>query len=112
MHDMTMRVARPTDQLAAITEMYAAGLGLSVLGRFVDHDGFDGAILGAPGAAYHIEFTTHRGHAVGRAPTRDHLLVFYVIDRDEWEARCARMLAAGFSAVSSYNPYWDREGRT
>jgi hypothetical protein len=34
------------------------------------------------------------------------------IDQDEWEASCARMLAAGFRRVPSYNPYWDVHGRT
>jgi YycE-like protein len=114
MHEpgVTMRVARPTDNLASIAEMYATGLGFSVLARFVDHDGFDGVILGVPGQTYHIEFTARRGHVVGRAPTQDHLLVFYIPDRDEWESRCARMIGAGFRAVPSYNPYWDLGGRT
>jgi len=41
----TLRVARRTDHLAAITAMYMQGLGLSVLAEFLDHDGFDGTIL-------------------------------------------------------------------
>ena len=108
----TMRVARPTDRLADITAMYTTGLGLSVLAAFTDHDGFDGVILGHPEDHYHLEFTTHRGHHVGRAPTQDHLLVFYIPDRDAWDHACARMTAAGFLDVPSYNPYWDVHGRT
>ena len=109
---LTLRVARPTDHLAAITAMYMQGIGLSVLAEFLDHDGFDGTILGTREDSYHIEFITRPGHHVGRAPTQEHLLVFYVPDRVEWEARCARMLAAGFHGVSSANPYWDVRGRT
>ena len=112
MTGLILRVARPTDQLSAITTMYTEGLGFSVLAEFLDHDGFDGAILGCPDAPYHIEFTTRPGQHVGRAPTEDHLLAFYVPDGVEWEARCARMLAAGFRGVSSANPYWDVRGRT
>jgi hypothetical protein len=108
----TMRVARPTDSLARLAEMYVQGLGLTVLAEFADHDGFDGVILGHPRQPYHIEFTAQRGHRVGRAPTRDHLLVFYVPDQGEWSAACDRMLAAGFRPVPSYNPYWDVQGRT
>jgi len=108
----TLRVARPTDHLAAISAMYAQGLGLSVLARFLDHDGFDGTILGTRGDPYHIEFTTRPGQFVGRAPTEEHLLVFYVPDRAEWDARCASMLAAGFRGVSSANPYWEIRGQT
>jgi catechol 2,3-dioxygenase-like lactoylglutathione lyase family enzyme len=112
MTGLTLRVARPTDHLAAITALYTQGLGLSVLAQFLDHDGFDGTILGARGDPYHIEFTTRPGQDAGRAPTEEHLLVFYVPDRVEWEARCAQMLAAGFHGVSSANPYWDVHGRT
>ena len=110
--DHVMRVARPTDGLAAIVDMYVRGLGLAILAQFTDHDGFDGAILGHPGAPYHIEFTSQRGHRVGTAPTKDHLLVFYVPDRSEWEAGIDRMVEAGFRPVPSYNPYWDAHGRT
>jgi hypothetical protein len=92
--------------------MYAAGLGFSILAQFEDHDGFDGIILGHPQAPYHLEFTTQRGHQVGRAPTQDHPLVFYLPNQADWEASCARMLAAGFQRVPSYNPYWDVHGRT
>ena len=107
-----LRIARPTDQLAAIAAMYATGLDFIVLAQFEDHDSFDGVILGHPQHPYHLEFTAQRGHQVGTAPTKDHLLVFYIPDQNEWEARCARMLAAGFVRVSSYNPYWDMHGKT
>jgi YycE-like C-terminal domain/YycE-like N-terminal domain len=107
-----LRVARPTDHLTTIAEMYANGLDFIVLAQFEDHDGFDGIILGHPQQPYHLEFTTQRGHQVGTAPTQDHLLVFYLPDQAEWEASCARMLAAGFQRVLSYNPYWEAQGQT
>jgi len=71
-----LRVARPTDNIEALLRFYEQGLGLGVLYRFEDHDGFDGVMLGRAGAPYHFEFTAKRGHAVGRAPTPDNLLVF------------------------------------
>ena len=42
----------------------------------------------------------------------EHLLVFYVPDRTEWEQRCVRMQSAGFHEVKSFNPFWDRQGKT
>ena len=108
----TMRVVRPTDNLAAIAEMYAKGLGFDVLAEFEDHRGFDGVILGRPKQPYHIEFTSQRGHEVGKAPTRDDLLVFYIPDKNDWEAGCEQMISAGFRKMPSYNPYWDLQGRT
>lgn len=107
-----VRIARPTDQLEATAEMYTKGLGFIVLAQFQDHEGFDGIILGHPQQHYHLEFTTQRGHQIGKAPTKEHLLAFYIPDPGEWEKQCARMLAAGFRSVPSHNPYWDRQGRT
>lgn len=107
-----LRVARPTDDLEALLPFYRDGLGLQVLGSFTDHRGFDGVMLGSPGGPWHFEFTHHRGHRVGRAPSQDHLAVLYLPDRGEWSAAVARMRAAGFPPVPSYNPYWDRLGAT
>ena len=107
-----LRVARPTDQLAAAVAFYRDGLGFDVLFEFTDHDGFDGAMLGVKGAAYHLELTRKAGHAVGRAPTRDNVLVFYLPDRADWDAAIARLEAAGHRAVPSFNPYWDQRGKT
>jgi catechol 2,3-dioxygenase-like lactoylglutathione lyase family enzyme len=107
-----LRVARPTDDLAAVVAFYRDGLGFEVLYEFRDHDGFDGVMLGRRGAAYHLELTRKAGHAVGRAPTEDNLLVFYLPDAAEWAAAVARMEAAGYRPVPAFNPYWDRQGRT
>jgi len=92
--------------------MYRDGLGLEELGRFADHDGFDGVMLGLPGADFHFEFTCCRTHPVSPSPTPEDLFVFYVPDADEWEKTCAAMLGAGFRQVRSFNPYWERLGRT
>jgi catechol 2,3-dioxygenase-like lactoylglutathione lyase family enzyme len=108
----TLRVARPSDDLDALLPFYRDGLGLAVLARFADHDGFDGVILGQPDTPYHLEFTRAHGHTVGQAPTRDNLLVFYVPEPTEWAAAVQRMRDAGFAPVPAFNPYWDRQGVT
>ena len=107
----TLRVARPTDRLEDVVRFYSQGLGLVVLGSFENHDGFDGVMLGTPGAAYHLEFTRSE-HKAGRAPSEDNLLVFYIPDQQEWLTAVDRMAAAGYQPVRSFNPYWDRRGRT
>ena len=107
-----MRVVRPTDNLAAIVEMYVKGLGFTVIYQFTDHEGFAGAILGHPQQPYHFAFTSQLGQRVGAAPTKDNLLVFFLPADSEWEESCKQMLAAGFRVVPSSNPYWDRRGRT
>jgi catechol 2,3-dioxygenase-like lactoylglutathione lyase family enzyme len=107
-----LRIARPTDDLAAAVAFYRDGLGFEVLYEFADHDGFDGVMLGHRGAGYHLEFTRKRGHAAGRAPTEDHLLVFYLPDEGEWRAAITRLEQAGHHPVKAFNPYWDRHGKT
>lgn len=107
-----LRVARPTDDLDAVTRFYRDGLGFKVLGEFKDHEGFDGVMLGHSGAGYHLEFTHKHGHEAGRAPTDDNLLIFYLPDREEWERAVRRMEALGYRPVKSLNPFWDRAGKT
>lgn len=107
-----LRVARPTDDLQRLLAFYRDGLGLTVLANFEDHNGFDGVMLGQPGAPYHFEFTHARGHMAGRAPTEDNLVVFYLPQREIWEQAVERLRGVGFEPVASFNPYWDLEGAT
>lgn len=107
-----LRVARPTENFEAILSFYRDGLGFEVLGEFEDHEGFDGVMIGLPGAAYHLEFTRKAGHSAVGSPTEDNLLVFYLPDEAQWTAAVDRMAAQGFEPVPAFNPYWDRHGRT
>ncbi len=107
-----LRVARPTDDLAPVVEFYRDGLGFEKLGSFEDHDGFDGVMLGHPEMGYHLEFTHQRGHDVGKAPTEDHLLVFYFGDEEVWKAAVERMQRHGYEPVEPWNPYWKTRGET
>ena len=107
-----LRVARPTDDIDGLLRFYEEGLGLSLLYRFEDHSGFDGVMLGRPGEPYHFEFTHAHRHRVGRAPSEDNLLVFYIPDPAEWRAAVLRMARAGFDPVPAFNSYWDHAGKT
>jgi hypothetical protein len=107
-----LRIARPVTDLARAEAQYVEGLGLRVFGRFAGHDGFDGLMLGLDGAAWHLEFTLCREHPLTPAPTADDLLVLYLPDRADWEQRCRQLQAAGFAAVASFNPWWERQGRS
>ena len=63
-----LRVARPTDNLDALTRFFVEGLGFERLGGFAGHGNFDGVMLGHRDAPWHLEFIHARGHVVGRAP--------------------------------------------
>ncbi len=107
-----LRVARPTDHLEAILRFYRDGLGFEVIASFENHEGFDGIMLGHADAPYHLEFTVKQGHTGGRAPTQDNLLVFYLPDSTEWQHAIDRMQQHGYAPVPSFNPYWDKQGKT
>ena len=92
--------------------MYSEGLGWSVLGRFEDHDGFDGVMLGCEGSGHHFEFTTKRAGHVEPSPTPEDLVVLYLPVLDEWQRACAAVVSAGFVPVAPFNPYWAEHGRT
>ena len=107
-----IRIARPTDRLEPVVDFYKHVIGFSEIGRFEDHDGFNGVMLGHPKANYHLEFTQHQGCEVGRAPSLDHLLVFYIPDYSMWAETIRQIEANGGTPVDSFNPYWDRNGKT
>ena len=107
-----LRIARPSDNLSQVALMYKNGFGFEILSEFKDHNGFDGVILGHSKATYHLEFTHHYGTVVGRAPTQDNLLVWYVPESVAYKKLMDNLLQAGFIKVTSYNPYWDQNGST
>lgn len=70
-------------------------------------------MVGLPGSALHIEFTSHDDHldqVVGRAPTNDNLLVFYLPDARTVATFAQRLTALGHPTVEPENPYWLDQG--
>jgi catechol 2,3-dioxygenase-like lactoylglutathione lyase family enzyme len=107
------RSARPTDRLAALRRFYVDALGLSVVAEWVDHEGFDGLVLGDPADdGWQVEFLHEHAHRAPPPPGPEHLLVFYVADRQALALRAAAMDAAGCRRVAPNNPYWARCGVT
>ena len=105
-----VRVARPTDRLAAVEKFYSTDLGLPVLYRFENHAGYDGVMLGLPGTDYHLEFTTHIDGSPCPAPTLDNLLVLYFHNDAQMYDVVERLAAAGHEPVEAENPYWAGAG--
>ena len=69
-------------------------------------------MLGHADLGWHLELVRVHGHPAPRAPSPDHLLVMYLPDATQWQQAVARMRAQGHAPVPSFNPYWDRNGRT
>ena len=112
MKEQHLRVARATNDLEVIVRLYRDGLGFDLIGSFENHEGYDGAMLGRPGAPYHLEFTQEEGCEVAGAPSEENLLVFYLPEEEVWLAACEKAERAGFTRVKSHNPYWEVRGRT
>jgi catechol 2,3-dioxygenase-like lactoylglutathione lyase family enzyme len=106
-----LRIARPTARLAEIAAFYQNVLAFERIAAFVDHEGFDGVMLGRSELAFHLEFTHERGTARTPAPSREHALVLY-LEEGAWLAMRARIETLGIATVVSHNPYWDRHGMT
>jgi catechol 2,3-dioxygenase-like lactoylglutathione lyase family enzyme len=101
---MKLRIARHTDQLDEVVRFYRDRVGLPEVGRFRDHDGYDGVLLGIPGTGAQLEFTTAGGHHAP-APHPESLLILYLDSQGEIDA-IARQLAQ--TPVVPANPYWQR----
>ncbi len=102
-----VRIARPTDNLEEVVRFYRDGLRLVELGRFDEHSGYDGVMLGLPGSDYHLEFTSHADGSPCPAPSVDNLLVLYVESEQAAEIAAARLADLGYPDVEPENPYWD-----
>lgn len=100
------RMARPTNQLSRLTDFYTRVIGLPLIGRFTGHDGYDGVMIGLPGANQHLEFTQHSVPVALPAPTAEHLLVFYFETPEAYQEAVLRMKDEGLHPVAPENPYW------
>jgi catechol 2,3-dioxygenase-like lactoylglutathione lyase family enzyme len=105
---MQVRVARHTERLEEAVAFYRDGLGLPEIGRFRDHDGYDGVFLDIPGTGAHLELTSGGGHGAP-TPHPESLLVLYVGDEAGARAIAARI---GTEPVTPANPYWAAHGLT
>jgi catechol 2,3-dioxygenase-like lactoylglutathione lyase family enzyme len=105
---MQVRFARHTGRLAELVRFYRDGLGLPEIGRFEDHDGYDGVFLDLPGSNGHLEFTSGGDHEPP-VPHAETLLVLYLGDESAVAETCKRAAA---QPVEPANPYWRRHGVT
>jgi catechol 2,3-dioxygenase-like lactoylglutathione lyase family enzyme len=105
---MQLPVARHTERLQRVVGFYRDGIGLTEVGGFRGHDGYDGVFLAVPGTGAHLEFTAGGGH---RAPTPhpESLLVLYLGDDATVQTVAARL---GIDPVPPANPYWAEHGLT
>lgn len=105
---MQLRVARHTERLDELLAFYRDGLGLTEIGGFRDHDGYDGVFLAVPGTGTHLELTSGGTHGAP-PPHPESLLVLYLGDEDAVRTLATRL---GAPPVTPANPYWAEHGTT
>jgi catechol 2,3-dioxygenase-like lactoylglutathione lyase family enzyme len=105
---MQLRVARHTERLQEVVGFYRDGIGLTQIGGFRGHDGYDGVFLAVPGTGAHLELTNGGGQGAP-APHPGSLLVFYLGDEATVQTVAARL---GVDPVRPANPYWVEHGLT
>jgi catechol 2,3-dioxygenase-like lactoylglutathione lyase family enzyme len=101
-------VARQTGRLSEVVAFYRDGLGLPEVGRFEEHAGYDGVMLGIPGTGAHLEFTA-TSHVAPPTAHVEGLLVLYLGDENAVQRVLGRL---DVEPLPSANPYWDRVGVT
>ena len=87
---------------------YRDGIGLSEIGGFRDHDGYDGVFLAVPGTEAQLELTAGGRHGAPE-PHPESLIVLYLGDDRAVETILARL---GVDPVPPANPYWAGPGVT
>jgi catechol 2,3-dioxygenase-like lactoylglutathione lyase family enzyme len=105
---MELRVARHTKRMDEIVRFYRDGLGLTEIGGFRDHDGYDGVFLELPGTGAHLEFTAG-GEPGTPVPHPESLLVLYMGSAEAVQTVLARVR---IDPVAPANPYWAEHGIT
>ena len=107
----SIRLTRPSRNLAAIERFYVQGLGLKVLYRTAGDDGeHDLLMLGWREASWHLELVGGPNFSVEPTPTAEDLLVLYLAEPIA-DALVARLEQAGSRRVPQ-STYWDRWGVT
>jgi GNAT superfamily N-acetyltransferase/catechol 2,3-dioxygenase-like lactoylglutathione lyase family enzyme len=105
---LQVRVARHTERLDELVRFYRDGIGLTEIGGFQDHDGYDGVFLALPGTGAHLEFTAGGGHGAP-APHPESLLVLYLGDDQAVRTVASRLEV---DPIAPANPYWAAAGVT
>ena len=112
MKAVQFRIARPTNQLEAIKKFYTEGLGLTVIGEFKGHQGYDGIMIGLPDKIHHLEFTQTVHDTEILTPTKENLLVFYYDNSEDYDEAIERLKKLNYIPVKPENPYWEGKSET
>lgn len=109
----SIRLARPSADLAVAEAFWVGGVGLDILWRTDDPPAGEHALLmvGPQDAGWHLELVDDPEAAEASRPGPEDLLVLYLGERPD-RAWLAAIAEAGGEVVPARNPYWDTWGVT
>ena len=106
---MEFRCARHTQKIESLIYFYTSVLNFEILGKFKNHNGYDGVFLGLPNQDWHLEFT-YSNHKANHHSDIDDLIVFYLDSEEEIKTIIDRAQQADILPITSQNPYWNVNG--
>ena len=106
---MKLRVARHTNKLKEIIRFYTELIGLKVVGKFENHDAYNGVFLSGEFENWELEFTSS-DETPNHQFDEDDLLVFYAKSTEEYEIILKRFESLKVKKTVAKNPYWKLNG--
>ena len=106
---MEFRYARHTQNIENIINFYTSVLNFQILGRFNDHDGYDGVFLGIEGENWHLEFTQNNEKPKSTFD-EDDALVFYPKTQTSVDEILENLRIFKVPILKTKNPYWNNKG--
>lgn len=85
-------------------------LGFDLLGKFENHNHYNGIFLGFPNADWHLEFT-QTNEIVNHKFDEDDILVFYPESKIEFDVLIERLSVNKIDFIKAKNPYWNENGK-
>ena len=106
---MNFRYARHTQKIESLVYFYTSILNFQILGKFENHDGYDGVFLGVKGENWHLEFTQNREKPVS-VFDEDDFLVFYPDSKKSYDEILENLKKFEVPLLEAKNPYWKDKG--
>lgn len=106
---MEFRYARHTQKIESLIYFYTSVLNFEILGKFENHDSYDGVFLGIKGENWHLEFTQNQEKPQSHFD-EDDALVFYPKTQESYDEILENLKKFEVPLLESKNPYWRNKG--
>lgn len=106
---MNFRVARHTQSLEIMIAFYCDILNFEILGRFENHNKYNGVFIGLKDSTWHLEFTESKEKA-NHITDEDDILVFYSKSIAQHNAILKNITENHIIKHQAKNPYWRKNG--